>query len=187
MRRRSGISSSCSQSKSHPLINSSTNSHLRGTSSFEILKEAYWPGELLIECSLNRIYRITDASYQVTQCGTFLVVECFYIDYDGKCFGTVSESFHLSAFRGVQYINELAAFPLKYHPQQDEIKARLLKRGRNFAALQGQHYKNHAGIVRNITYPFSQVNVDSRVMVRSPSPSPPPSSAKDTPDRHRNI
>ncbi|KAF8539779.1 P-loop containing nucleoside triphosphate hydrolase protein [Trichophaea hybrida] len=137
----------------------------KGTSSFEVLKEAYWPGELLVQASLSRIYRITDVRHMTTQCGVMLSVSCEYIDYDGKCFGTVPKEFRINAFHGVQYINELSAFPLEYHPQIDEIKARLKTRGMQFVALKGQHYKSHAGVARTIQYPYLQANVDSRVMI----------------------
>jgi hypothetical protein len=55
-----------------------------------------------------------------------LHIKAKYIDYDGTEFGTVKTSFEIQEFSGVKYIQDLQVFPLKYHPDQQAIRDRLL-------------------------------------------------------------
>jgi AAA+ superfamily predicted ATPase len=138
-----------------------------GTTNYEILREAFWPGDLVVDACSSRVYRVTGASYvnNPWEHLHYLSVQAEYIDHNGKEFGAVPTEFEIHQFEGVEYLKDLSVFPLKYHPQQEELKATLLKRGKRFAALKGQHHLNHDGIAITFTCPPSRVTVKSRIMV----------------------
>ena len=43
-------------------------------------------------------------------------------------------------FRGTKRISTLPAFPLKYHPDENQVKSDLVKCGRKFVSLMGTYY-----------------------------------------------
>ena len=135
----------------------------REISTYEILREAYWPGELLVSRSTSRIYRITAAQYENTGFCPSLRIDADYIAYDGEIFGTREATFNVPAYSAVQYINKLDAFPLKFHPDQAAVKQQAVENGKKFSALQGQHYKAHQGVA--VSLRCCRTTVDSRVMV----------------------
>lgn len=139
----------------------------KGTATYEIVREAFWPGDLVVNrCSGNRAYRVTAVNYCETWDGKeYLDVDAEYIDSNGKEFGVCSTSFQIPKFKGVKYLTELSAYPLKYHPQYEEIKVALLARGRKWAALQGQHFKAHKGVGKTYEAYPNRVNIDSRCMI----------------------
>ena len=166
MRQIFAISTQCSQS-AHASDPSSprivTKEIYREISTYEILREAYWPGELLVDQCTSRIYRITAAQYDNTGFSRSLRIDADYIAYDGEKFGTREATFNVPAYGAVKYINKLEAFPLKYHPDQAAVKQQAVDNGKKFAALQGQHYKAHQGIAFSLR--GCRATVDSRVMV----------------------
>jgi AAA+ superfamily predicted ATPase len=138
-----------------------------GTTNYEIIREAYWPGELIVDACSGRVFRLTGVDYVDNPWDRefYLAIHADYIDHNGKEFGTVSREFQINKFEGVEYFKDLNVFPLKYHPRAEEIKATLLKRGKRFAALKGQHHLNHDGIALTFSCPPSRVTVKSRIMV----------------------
>ena len=48
-------------------------------------------------------------------------------------------------FKGAVKINQLAAFPLEYHPDLPKLREQLLSRGKKWANLQGVHHKYYTG------------------------------------------
>lgn len=68
------------------------------------------------------------------------------MDCDGSSFGRDRRIFEIGKFEGTRYISELAVFPLKYHPEHEWARGAMVHRGRQFAALRGQHHKCHEGV-----------------------------------------
>ncbi|KAI5780006.1 P-loop containing nucleoside triphosphate hydrolase protein [Geopyxis carbonaria] len=137
----------------------------RGVSSFEVLREAFWPGDIILSNSngLRRAYRVKDAYYQQVNCVMMLLVQAESINYDGSRYGTQTEKFGIEEFNSVKYFEELPVFPMKYCSTKDKIREKLIARGRKFASLAGQHYKTHAGVANNLY--CRKANVNSRVMI----------------------
>lgn len=130
----------------------SSKSQARGVSSWEVLREIFWPGDVLVTRVRNhpRAYRLRNVYYRENCQQKWLEINAEYIDYDGKDFGTCVETFTISQYPGVQYIEQLSIFPLKYSSRKDEFTAPLLKRGKHFASLTGQCYRSHAGVGRTL-------------------------------------
>ena len=140
----------------------------KGIASYEILREAYWPGDLIVNaCSGSCAFRVTGVEYVTTwERKEYLDIDAEYVNSDGTKFGTQSTSFQIPKFKGIKYLKELPTFPIKCLENADELKASLLARGKKWAELsQGQHYMRHIGIGRIIEYPHGRVNLDSRCMI----------------------
>ncbi|KAH8808670.1 P-loop containing nucleoside triphosphate hydrolase protein [Xylogone sp. PMI_703] len=97
----------------------------KGTSSFKILREAFQPDDIIVDSRLDnpRSYR---------------VISAYYEEEDSFSKPT---SFTIQEYTGIEYLNTLEVFPLKYHPNKDAVEKVLVDRGRKFAALKGRHHK----------------------------------------------
>ncbi len=51
----------------------------------------------------------------------------------------------IKKFEGCRSLRELAVFPLRYHHRNDEIRARLIARGKKFCGLHGMHHRRYDG------------------------------------------
>lgn len=65
---------------------------------------------------------------------------------DKKRFGRAKMTTMIMGFQGSIKIHQLRMFPIDYHPKRDEIRARLIERGRKWAAHDGIHHKHYSGI-----------------------------------------
>ncbi len=63
------------------------------------------------------------------------------VNYDGTNFGYVTEAFYICSYEGYRNLQELAVFPLNYHPDKDDIMKKLVARGQKFVRLHGIHYR----------------------------------------------
>lgn len=70
------------------------------------------------------------------------------------------------AFKGARKITSLNCYPLKYHKNEEKLRADLIARGKKFVSLQGVNYKSHEGMAyvkkkRQII----KVNINGRIMI----------------------
>lgn len=98
--------------------------------------------------------------------GQWYSIEGRYLEYDGKSFGMGTMAAEVEFFKGVRKITSLGCYPLKYHREAEEVKAKLIERGKKFVALGGMNYRFHKGMAfykkkRTII----KVNINGRVMV----------------------
>lgn len=96
----------------------------------------------------------------------YFELQCQYLDFDGKVFGTVQAKLPIEKFHGARQIHTLNSFPLSFHPTHGKIRQSLATRGQKFIELIGTHHRGftgHAffqhkdGIVRK--------TIDSRIMI----------------------
>ncbi|KAK4199253.1 P-loop containing nucleoside triphosphate hydrolase protein [Triangularia verruculosa] len=92
------------------------------------------------------------------------------INYDGTAFGYMTTFISISPFDGNRQIRDLVAFPLKYHPEEQSLRQRLLLRGAKFAQLHGQHYRQYSGIASMFGFDHNSrsgkdIMVEGRIMV----------------------
>lgn len=73
-------------------------------------------------------------------------LECVYVDFDGRRFGTQKLNINIPMFEGTKKVNSLRAFPITLHDQYDNIKAKLTERGAKVEALAGSHFRIYDGI-----------------------------------------
>jgi ATPase family associated with various cellular activities (AAA) len=98
--------------------------------------------------------------------GTWYVIEGKYLEYDGKSFGMGTMGADVDSFKGARKITSLACYPLKYHRDAENLKAKLIERGKQFVALRGMNYRFHKGMAffkkkRSVI----KVNINGRVMI----------------------
>ncbi|KAK5936471.1 hypothetical protein PMZ80_011292 [Knufia obscura] len=62
----------------------------------------------------------------------YFELQCQYLDFDGKVFGTVTERLPIERFHGARPITTLDIYPLYFHPTPNKIMQSLIERGRNF-------------------------------------------------------
>ncbi|KAL4940138.1 hypothetical protein BDV06DRAFT_224376 [Aspergillus oleicola] len=98
--------------------------------------------------------------------GQWYNIEGRYLEYDGKTFGMGTMAAEVEAFKGARKITSLGCYPLKYHREADEIKTKLIERGKKFVALRGMNYRFHKGMgffkkKRTVI----KVNINGRVMI----------------------
>ena len=98
--------------------------------------------------------------------GKFYVLQCRYLDFNGKVLGEVISNLLIPEFRGAKPITSLEAFPLKYHREMAKVKAELIERGRRFASLKGIHHTAYQGLAhqKRKGEPF-KFSVKGRIMV----------------------
>ncbi|KAE8354115.1 hypothetical protein BDV28DRAFT_92750 [Aspergillus coremiiformis] len=98
--------------------------------------------------------------------GQWYSIEGRYLEYDGKTFGMGTMLAEVESFKGARKITGLSCYPLKYHREADNIKAKLIERGKKFVSLRGMNYRFHKGMAfykkkRSVI----KVNINGRVMI----------------------
>ncbi|KAL2811668.1 hypothetical protein BJX63DRAFT_271422 [Aspergillus granulosus] len=98
--------------------------------------------------------------------GQWYSIEGRYLEYDGKTFGMGTMAAEVESFKGARKITSLGCYPLKYHREAEEVKAKLIERGKKFVALRGMNYRFHKGMAfykkkRTVI----KVNINGRVMI----------------------
>ncbi|KAI9756265.1 MAG: hypothetical protein M4579_003932 [Chaenotheca gracillima] len=78
---------------------------------------------------------------------------CIGTQYDGERFGKANDVLKIGQFEGTREITSLNVFPLKWHPDANKVKQRLLERGKRFISLQGTHHMQYkeAGMAHVLT------------------------------------
>lgn len=80
-----------------------------------------------------------------------LVIDCFYIDFDGKGFGPVSFKIAIKPYNGLKSISELSAYPLifdDHHKRGDTVPLAdlLADRGKKFEELVSVSHRIYKGL-----------------------------------------
>ncbi|CAF9912370.1 hypothetical protein IMSHALPRED_000298 [Imshaugia aleurites] len=98
--------------------------------------------------------------------GKFYILQCRYLDFNGKLLGEVISNLLIPEFRGAKPISALEAFPLDYHQDLAKVKSDLIERGRRFASLKGIHHTAYHGLAhqKRKGEPF-KFSVKGRIMV----------------------
>ena len=77
--------------------------------------------------------------------GIWYLIEGQYLEYDGKSFGMGIMHAEVPSFQGARKISSLDCYPLQYHKNPEELKTKLIERGKKFVALKGMNYRMHKG------------------------------------------
>lgn len=98
--------------------------------------------------------------------GQWYSIEGRYLEYDGKSFGMGTMAAEVESFKGARKITTLGCYPLKYHRESEDVKARLIERGKKFVALRGMNYRFHKGMgFYKKKRTVIKVNINGRVMI----------------------
>jgi len=68
------------------------------------------------------------------------------IEYDGTSFGYKNVHATIDPYDGNRQIRDLIAFPLKYHPDENNLRQQLHARGAKLIQLHGHHYRQYSGL-----------------------------------------
>ena len=77
---------------------------------------------------------------------TPLVIDTFYIDFDGDNFGPVPRKFVIQEYEGEQEIVTLPAYPDIFDKDMQGSKDMLGERGKKFIKLAGVAHRKYAGL-----------------------------------------
>lgn len=72
-------------------------------------------------------------------------VELEYIDWNGGHCGYATTTVNIGFFSGYKFVTGLAAYPLSFCRDQEQIEERLTRRGRQFESLRGYHFRTCVG------------------------------------------
>ncbi|KAL7934059.1 hypothetical protein V8C35DRAFT_45527 [Trichoderma chlorosporum] len=64
-----------------------------------------------------------------------LTIWCYYVDYDGKNYGKIRQSFTISGYEGERVITDLPIYPLSYAHNHEQQRIELQKHGDHFRAI----------------------------------------------------
>ena len=120
----------------------------------------------ILDAEKPACYAYNSGKERTTNGVTYFHVDCRYLDFNGHVFGESSIALGIRTFQGAKRIDRLEAFPLEFHQQQNKMREHLLKCGRRFISLMGQHhvqYQGNAFFIEDGDY--IQEPVDSRIMV----------------------
>ena len=67
------------------------------------------------------------------------------LDFDGTRLGLRTTWVYIQPYEDYRKLEDLKAFPLRYHSNADSERAMLVARGRKFVDLAGVHYRSYAG------------------------------------------
>jgi hypothetical protein len=76
----------------------------------------------------------------------YLLLYCYYIDWDGTKFGRALTHLAIPEFEGSATPLDLKTYPLAYHPQKDLLIAKLTRRGKKFQEYADTLNKAYDGI-----------------------------------------
>ncbi|THG95113.1 hypothetical protein EW026_g6481 [Hermanssonia centrifuga] len=166
-----------------------------GEITFDLLHTVMVPRSTLATvCPITgepRALHLVSATKIVTQCGALYDLLCESIDAidnantdgwgsdnsteaevrkagGGLQFGKVQNRVIIPEFGGTIDINTLDAYPIKYHPNEAELRKTLLARGQKWVSLKGVHHVQYNGTGAHCLSSGKKpikYNVNSRVMI----------------------
>ena len=89
--------------------------------------------------------RVKDAHFAKYPKTSPLILDCFYVDFDGINFGPRPKKFMFQDYEGEVPISSLQVFPLKFHDSPGQTEKALIKRGKRFAKLALVDHKYYSG------------------------------------------
>lgn len=123
---------------------------------FSHLWYLFWPGQEIVTAQSNyQVYRVLNLSggrRSVVPRGrpstritiSDLVIDCLYIDYDGKQARPVPKSLAIKPYVGKRSVIALDVFPLQYLEQATKLK--IIQRGRMFVEIAMGSHRRYKGL-----------------------------------------
>lgn len=71
----------------------------------------------------------------------YMHIEGRYLNSDGQALGEATAGVNVPIFRGSKRIQHLRAYPLRYHPEKERVRRKLVQCGRHFVSLMGTHHR----------------------------------------------
>ncbi len=77
---------------------------------------------------------------------SFLIVDVFYFDFDGRNFGPVEKRFKILSYEGEKKVTDLPLFPLRFRDDAASIRSQMLDRGTKFCELCTMVHREYNGL-----------------------------------------
>jgi hypothetical protein len=141
-----------------------------GVMKFKNIWALFEPGCLVYQKSKfdgdDRVYKLKTAKPTTINSGQVYQLECQYIDFDGTAFGLNKETINITEYQGTKKITKFEAYPLEFREDSDNLKQRLIERGRLFEAYKGHHFVGYDGIaIGKVSRGEQKFNVKSRIII----------------------
>ncbi|KFA48751.1 hypothetical protein S40293_01540 [Stachybotrys chartarum IBT 40293] len=123
-----------------------------GLITFELMWALWKPNTLAYTTTYGstdepRAFRVEIGEKQTSMMkGDYYFIDGKYFEFDGKRFGYGNLSEEISEFHGARKITSLPCYPLKYHKNEEKLRADLIERGKRFVELSGVNYKSYSGM-----------------------------------------
>lgn len=131
-----------------PSIESVSKTKETGKVLFEDVWHIFPPGEVVLTkfYSVEAAARVVRYEKKRDRLGTpTWEVELEYVDWNGGQSGYAKTTVAVGFFSGYKFVTSLAAYPLSFCPDEQEIRERLTARGRDFERLRGYHFRKGLG------------------------------------------
>lgn len=125
--------------------------------SFDYLWALFQPGTEIYSRidDQDRLYLLVGSRYQSMGGMKFFSLTCCYVETDGNSFGFTTTQLSIGDFENVKPISDLNVLPFHLHENSDEIRKKLVSRGRKFEQLRGFHHVSYEGFYNFHKVPFS--------------------------------
>ena len=94
----------------------------------------------------ERLYKVVDTEYVQKECRKYMAINCKEITFDGETFVWKDRELEIDPFAGNKPVTELPHFPLSFHKNPEDVKARLAARGKLVLDYQGLKYCEYHGL-----------------------------------------
>ena len=125
---------------------------------------AFKPGELIYQYDVDKrdelvgkLATITSSYESVER--TKWELEVHHIVCTGKELAYMRRTVTIERYEGYKPLTELCCFPLKYHPDNQNIEKALIARGKRYVALLGIHHRQYTGRAEFYTYSRKPVSL----------------------------
>jgi hypothetical protein len=110
----------------------------------------YFPKDSIVyspEKDCERLYKVKDTEIKLDRGGEpVLHIKCKEIGFDGESFVWKNVKLQIPAFEGNRPITEMKHYPLSFHPDPEDVKKRLVTRGKKVLDYQGLTYCGYSGL-----------------------------------------
>lgn len=152
-----------------PLTFDNLCNHLKhGEITFDLIGTILVPRTIIYaKCSITeapRALRLKQAKRSRSDDGEpYWEIEAEYVESNERCYAAnttrktpkfglsiSSEKLVILKFYGAAKIASLPSYPIKYHPQADQLMSKLVERGRKWCELEGVHHRHLKGTGINV-------------------------------------
>jgi hypothetical protein len=109
----------------------------------------YFPKDSIVyspEKDCERLYKVVDTQVKSCKGIVLLFINVKEISFDGNSFIWKKNVLIIPKFEGNRPITELEHYPLSLHPNPEEVKNRLVARGKKVLDYQGLSYCSYSGL-----------------------------------------
>ncbi|GAW12968.1 hypothetical protein ANO14919_023430 [Xylariales sp. No.14919] len=133
---------------------------------FDYLWTLFKPGDMVFDriATSPLMHRLEKAEYGCDSRGMKVFdLKCWAVEWNGKSLGEKERWLRIPEFGGLKEITSLPFYPARFVENYDQVRDRLLARGRVFSSLAGTHYKAYRGTA--MVSEESSIHVDGRIMI----------------------